>query len=251
MTEGLVSPVSFSESDVDWDLPPADLVETPLDKVELVNPPANTCPTCGELVVREPGSRGRLPKYHPECRPSRAKGSTSVSGTGRVVRVGKAEQVAAEETEMVIERIRRAITKAVVLLSLVEPYDAFVIRINTPEILDNLRPLLMRFAKFRAFAVGADTGGSALGLILALLTTALPIAAHHGLIPSKKVAQIFLNIPVFMMRLQEKLSDGDEATLTEELFKRVQAESRRTEEARMREQSREESPYAGSRQAVS
>ncbi len=243
----------FSEAEepsIDWEMPPADLVETPPDKVELINPPVNTCPECGEEVTRVPGSRGRLPKYHPECRPSGRK-SSSVTGTGRVVRVGKAEQIAAEQTEMVLERVRRALTKGVILLSLVEPYDAFVIRVNTPEIIDNLRPLLMRFEKLRAFAIGADTGGSAFGLILALLTTALPIAAHHGLIPSKKVAQIMLQIPAMMMRLQERLAEGDEGTLTDELFKRVQVKARLAEEARMREQSRQESPYAGSNQTLS
>lgn len=34
------------------------------------------CETCNKVIIREPGKRGRMPKYHPECRPSAKKTAT-------------------------------------------------------------------------------------------------------------------------------------------------------------------------------
>jgi hypothetical protein len=196
----------------------------PDDSTEILNAPTNTCPTCGEEVVREPGKRGRVPKYHPECRPSARR--TSVTGTGRMVRANKKEQEAAEQVELMIEQCRRGIAKMVFILSIADPYCAFVIHVNTPEILDNLRPVLMKFEWLRRQANNASTGAAVLGLILSIFTTILPIAAHHGLVPGKKVALILMNMPIFLHRLQVRVAEQDPEALTTELLSRVHEERR-------------------------
>lgn len=239
MTQAMADSTSPDSS---WDgseFPPAtEYVETqlPPDKTEIINPPAKVCPTCGEEVLRTPGQRGRVAKYHPECRPSKA--ATSISGSPRVVRVSKQEQIAAEQVEILIEQARTALGKAVMLLSIVEPYDAFVLHVNSIELLANLRVVLMRFEWARSAALNAQTGGSVFGLFLTMLTTALPILAHHNLIPAKKVAAILINLPIFMQRMQERAAEND-GDITGELMRRIQEEQRKATEARMRRETAE------------
>src|SRR5262245_59743438 len=61
------------------------------DDTRELNTSGKPCPTCGEPIIREPGARGRAPKYHPECRPS-AQGRRA--SAPRAVRVSKGEQLA-------------------------------------------------------------------------------------------------------------------------------------------------------------
>jgi hypothetical protein len=122
---------------------------------------------------------------------------------------------------------------------LIDPYDAFVLHINAPEILDNLRFVLMRFEWARNLATGAQTGGSVFGLVLSILTTVLPIMAHHGLIPVKRATQIIINIPFFMLRLQRAVADGNDEDVQEELLRRISEEGKREAEKRMRQQTEE------------
>lgn len=61
---------------LDFDnLPPSvDTVPAPEPHTAPDSEPTDTgapiCLTCNRAIIREPGKRGRIPKYHPECRPS-------------------------------------------------------------------------------------------------------------------------------------------------------------------------------------
>ena len=239
MTQDSVSPDSSWESE----FPPAELVDTgPLDKTEIINPPPNTCPKCSEAIIREPGTRGRLPKYHVECRPSPKSSSESKP---RVYRVSKQEQQVADDVERIIEQARKGLAKVVALISLADPYDALVLHVNAADLLDNLRSVVMRYEWARNTATVTSTGGSLFGLVIAVFTTVLPIASHHGLIPSKKVSQILLNVPMFMLRLQQRLAESDDGAMTDELLKRVTEEGKRATETRMRQQTMETQSNGG------
>jgi len=242
-----VSALLDSSSDTTSDLPAAFVINLdeldnaesfPPDNTEQINPGPNVCPTCGEVVERRPGQRGRVGKYHPECKPTgRTKSAgTPISGQPRAVRVSKAELVAAEETEAIIEFLRVKLTQGAMLLALVEPYDALVIRVNTPELLNNLRPVLMQFPRLRAFAGATQVGGSLFGLILTLATTLLPIAAHHNFVPVKKVSQFLVQLPLVMLSIQKRMAEGNEEDLTETLFQKAMAKAQQTRQARMRMQ---------------
>lgn len=214
---------------------------SPADRTEQINPPANVCPTCGEEVVRRPGQRGRVAKYHPECKPGRGAQGEAVGGSPRAVRVSKTEQLAAEQTEMILFSLSAKLTKAAMLLALVDPYDALVLRVNTEELIANLRPVLMRYPKFRAILSGVDTGGSLFGLLLTVATTLLPIAAHHNMVPVKKAATFLLNLPFVMLRMQQTVAQNGEG-LTESLFSQVMAEAKKQREEAQRRKTAEESP---------
>jgi len=116
--------------------------------------------------------------------------------------------------------------RGVVMLSLVDPFDALVLKVNTPELLNNLRPILRRYSAVRREFLMVQTGGSIVGLLLTLATIALPILAHHNLIPSKKLSSVFLNIPNVLIAMQQAASDVEsEEELTRHLIGRVHAKA--------------------------
>jgi len=230
------SPHSASP-DSSWadELPPIEVVELPPDDAtDVVNPPAGTCPTCGDPVYKEPGKKGRVPKYHPECRPSAKRAGTGTVSPARVVRVSKAEQIAAEQTEQILEGIRSFLFKSAGMLALVDPFDALVIWVNAPNIITNLRPILQRSERLRVYMLTADTGGSVLGLIFAVASILLPILAHHNLIGSKRATQFLIQLPMLVMRLHERMAEGNEETMAQELLVRVGEQWRKKEEAKQR-----------------
>ncbi len=223
------------------ELPPDPI---PNDDTRIINPSAGHCPECGLEIIREPGQRGRLPKYHPECKPTGKR--ASVSGGGNVIRVSKAKQDVADQVEVFLEDLRRKLLKATMLLSVVDPYDAFVLHVNTPDLLDNLRAILMRYDWARKAAGIASTGGSVVGFVIALATTVLPIMAHHNLIPVKRVSAFLLNIPSMMLRMQQIAASGDDTDVTETLLQKMQQRMRAQQEEEMRRRREQEAPVSAS-----
>src|SRR5690606_24488418 len=113
--------------------------------------------------------------------------------------------------------------KAVFMTAMVDPYDAMVIHINRGELIENLRPILMRFEWARKQFLNVQTGGSILGLVFTLACIALPIMAHHKLIPSQRLSVILLNLPTFLMKMQDAARniDGADEEITQTLLSRV------------------------------
>lgn len=63
---------------------PADEIYDGDDPVENdVTPDGPICETCNKVIAREPGKRGRMPKYHPECRPSAKKAAGTRKKTAK------------------------------------------------------------------------------------------------------------------------------------------------------------------------
>jgi hypothetical protein len=231
----LTSQASFWD---DADLPDAvEEASLPSDATVIINPPENVCRFCGEEVVREPGARGRTPKTHKECREA-AKGAASTRASGpRPVRVSAKERLVAEQIEEAIDHARGQLMKATALLALADPYDALVLLVNTEDLLKYYRVLLYRFPRLRDTASDVEAVTSIFELVITILSIALPIAAHHKLIPSQKLSQIFLAVPMFMLRMQERMAEQNPGAMAEELLVRVAEESRKATEARMRAQS--------------
>lgn len=221
-----------SESSVsDWDsLPPVeplnDLPAAPPDKPDATEKVASGfCATCREPIIREPGARGRMPRYHPDCRPLRT--ATQMS-TAR--RNNKAE---AEADECIV-MFQQAVTKACVMLSVVDRFDAFSVMVALPSICDNLRGVLIRFDSFRKEFLAAKTGGSIIGLAFAIGMLLLPILAHHGLIGRGKIAQLLVEMPFTMLKIQQRLKEGSEALvkmMEEQLRAAADANRKQAEEA--------------------
>lgn len=203
---------SHGES-VSWDeLPDAEVVNLPPppsekeDKVPSEKPvKSGECAECGNLIVREPGSRGRLPKYCPDCKPKRG-----TSGTTR--RTSSATRAEAEASQ-VVATIQGHITKLALMMSVSEAlrYDAFVIMANLPQLSEQFHAVLVRYESIRKDFLNMRTGGSVIGLVITVLSIALPISAHHGLLGRGKMAAMVYELPFVLLKLQERLKEGSEA----------------------------------------
>lgn len=210
-----------AESGDPWtDLEDGELVDSPAPDIDDIEPeelpadkpPKTTgeklCPVCGEEIVREPGKKGRLPTYHPECRPSAT--GKSVSGAPRrtAAKASKEREQAEYEADVAVEAFASKVRKGALLLSAVNPYDAFAVMAGLPDVCANLRAILIRYHRIRQEFMAIDTGGSILGLIIALAMILLPILAHHGLIPGRVFRQLLQNLPFAMLKMNKLLEQG-------------------------------------------
>ncbi len=215
----------FPDAEVRTEAPP----ELPPDDTTWINPPQNACPVCGEEVVKEEGQR-RRPKYHAECKPVRGKAGGTAA---RPVRVVAKQREAAEQVEMVLDRLRGGLQKAVMFLALADPYDALVLHVNSDDIVENCRPILMRFPALRESGANANAFAAVVGLIVTGLSTLLPILAHHNLFPIKKFVPLLLNLPMTMLQIQE-MASGNGGDITQTLLATAAQQKRAQQEAAMR-----------------
>lgn len=170
-------------------------------------PETNTCPTCDRVIVRAPGQRGKLPKYHPECKPAAGRRSSATEKVG--TRVGNPKAI--READEVIAMVKPQLFKAALMLSAIDQYDAFVVLNSIPSFCTSLHGILVRYEKLRKDALAMKAGGSIVGLIITVLTMILPILAHHGLIPGKAIQQALINFPVMMFKLAQRMKEGEQA----------------------------------------
>lgn len=199
----------------DWDFSALGSAEdngVTLDEPETstdATPEKKVCPTCGENIVRLPGMRGRLPKYHPACKPSASRRVTD-SLTGGTRRPG-ANAKAQREADEVILMVKKKMIQGAIALTIIDKYSGFVIMSMTPQFCENLHGVLVRYDSFRKDALAMKSGGSIFGLILAALMILIPIAAHHGLIPGAKLREMLTNMPITMFKLAQRMKEGEEA----------------------------------------
>lgn len=191
-------------------------------------PEPGTCATCGDVIIREPGARGRTPKYHPDCRPTSKSLSTSSGGSasGRSTKVDK-------EAAEALAGFEGMVVKAAMMLSMVDKYDAFVVMVGWQQVKPNLLAVLKKYPGFRKEVLTWKDGGSIAGLVIAILMIILPIAAHHGIIPSSTVAKVLLNAPMTLHKIQQKLAEGT-AGLTKLMEEQLAETKKVAEEAKER-----------------
>lgn len=177
------------------------------DASEDITPETNVCPTCDLPVVRQPGQRGKLAKYHLDCKPSTARrltGTTSRKTTG-------ANTKASREADECIAMVKSAMIKGAMGLAIVDKYDGFVVMTAIPNVCSNLHGILVRYDSFRKDVLAMKSGGSIFGLIISILMLALPIAAHHGIIPSARLQQMLTQMPVMMFKIAQRMKEGEQA----------------------------------------
>lgn len=173
-------------------------------------PDTKFCPTCNEPIYREPGSRGRMPKYHPACRPS-AMGRVrdAVGSASKRQVVGDAKK--GREADEVIAFVKPKFVQGATALMLFDQYDGFVIMTAIPAICENLHGILVSHDAFRKQMLQAKGGGSILGLVIAMAIPVAAICAHHGLIPSARVADIVRNLPIMLHKISLRMKQGESA----------------------------------------
>lgn len=223
----LQSEPSHSESseldDLFGSMPDPELIETqdslptaPAEEKEKVA--SGVCKGCGEPIERKVGARGRLPSYHPHCRPT--KGVSTGRGTKAVT--------IQNEAEAAVEIIRNQLMKGAFLLSMVDPYDGFVVAASIPDLCSQLYSIFVRYEKVRQEALAMAAGGSWLGLVFTLAMIMLPIMAHHNLIPGKFVREFLVHFPRVMFRVKERMEEGPQELakhIETQMMAKMQAEA--------------------------
>lgn len=201
-------------------------------------PEERICPVCEKPIIRDP-SWARMHKYHDECR-NRGYNSGSTSGgkTKRVGLGGKAEK----EADRCEEILKGFLVKLALGVSVVDRYDAACIMMNTPAVCSSFRATCLRYADMRREFLRIPEGGSVLGLAFSVLLMAAPMAAHHGLIPGKRIAETLVQLPMMLYRLQERMSRG-EAGMRELMEEQIAEIRRSREEAAAREKVRANGQY--------
>lgn len=181
------------------DLPPG--TDVPPDQPPVQEGPL--CPVCNEVIVRDP-SWSRMHKYHDECQPSSNK--KAAPGEKRIRTSGKAEA----EADRCEQILRAFFVKLSLGISIVDRYDAFCIMVNAPSVCSSFRGVCVRYPQLRKEFLRVPEGGSVFGLLLSAVAMAAPMAAHHGLIPSKRIAEAMVNLPLTLYRLHQRMSEGQQ-----------------------------------------
>lgn len=194
----------------DWDfssLPDATVVDEPesTDKT----PESKLCPTCSEPIYREPGSRGRMPKYHPDCRPSTSTRVKNVFGTDP--RPRSADRKKQAEADEVIAFVKAKLATSCTALLLVDQYTGMVWMMAVPGICDNLHGILVANDSFRRQMLAAKGGGSWIGLAISLLIPIAATCARFGLLPNGRIQEIAKNLPIMLHKISQRMKQGDAA----------------------------------------
>lgn len=241
MVAEILPPRSLGENDSsdkpsitdEWDSlpPPEDFISGNVLGPDTKPEDLPLCPVCGEVIVRDPAWK-RMHKYHDGCKP----GSGSDTGAGST----RAGTKAAKEADEVVALYRSAMVKAALGLSVFDKYDAFVVMSNLDSQCTALHGVMLRYEKFRKECLAVKGGGSVFGFALSLLFMALPIAAHHGLIPSKNLAKMLTELPFTLFTLAQKVKEGEDALtrLMEEQARHMREANE--EAARARAQAKQE-----------
>lgn len=214
-----------SEAGISWEEAANNAVITPNDDNESGDIPpgdgAPVCPTCHEIIILEPGHRGRKPKYHPDCRPS-AKSST---GT-RSPRKGKRTKAETEADE-IAERLRKNLVFGATFVSLVDPFDGAAIMAGSQGFTSSVSDVLAESDRIRSFLVTGKKGAGWIGLAVWTLAIVAPICAHHGLIPGEikrkgqpsiKIATLLERLPATLVALEKRMQSA-EASMADLLIK--------------------------------
>lgn len=208
---------------ISWEAAANNAVITPDDESRDTPPGdgAPVCPTCNEIIVLEPGHKGRKPKYHPGHRPSdlKAPGAT-IRGPRKGTR-NKAEK----EADEIAERLRKNLVLGATFLAMVEPFDAAAVLAGARPLSGSVSDVLTSSERLRGFFVTSKGSAGWAGLAMWTLAIVLPILAHHGLIPGEvkrkgqppiKIADILERLPRMLASLEKKLETA-EADLAEKL----------------------------------
>lgn len=191
----------------------------PVDEpISLDKPPADgapVCATCGEIIDWTPEKGKRRPKYHPGHRPS------DVGKTGGVTRrTSKGPRNRAErEADEIATKLRRQLVTLAVFVSMVEPFDGQAIFAGAKPLSDNAGTVLQNSERARALLLSSKQATGWLGLVGAFLLIAVPISAHHGLIPKEikrrgqppmPVGELLEQIPSMLLKLERKMADAEQ-----------------------------------------
>lgn len=158
------------------------------------------CETCG--VVLHYSGRGRKPRFCDEHKPQSHK-----AGEGKTRRSGSTK--ADKEAQELATAYLRGLKKAAAYVSLVEPFDAFVIMAASDSNAQLFQGVISSNDKLRSYLSATQGSGGIVAYVLStVVTIALPIMAHHQLIPAeingKPIGKALENLPQVLYKMQRQ-----------------------------------------------
>ena len=149
-------------------------------------------------------------KYHPDCRPTGTSAVTDLFGGNSRASKTRDAKKAAEADECIVW-VKRKLVQAAMALAMIDSYDGFCVMSGIPAAMDNLRGVLIAHDSFRKDMLRVNDGGSIVGLVISVVMMVVPIAAHHGLVPSTKIAEMLVNLPIVMHKISKRMKEGEQA----------------------------------------
>lgn len=126
------------------------------------------CIVCGRGLHY--GGRGRHPKYCDEHKPRRSSGSPRSTSRGK-------------GTAQIRKDLHDTFLGVGALLVSVDQYDAAVVIASAPRLADTLGTMADQYPEFRKFLEEGNKSVVWLQLGIAVSALAIPIMAHHGILP--------------------------------------------------------------------
>lgn len=217
---GKVHPLLFGAPTVIDDndeTPPS--TDTPPRKV-------HTCQECGTELAY--GGRGRPPVFCDEHKPK--KHSASSGATRRTGGTSRAER----EAKQLAQRLDARLSQAALMLAPFDSYDGMAIYAMRGPVVEQFEGVMVTHDTWRASLQGVEGTGSVAGLIIACFAMALPILAHHGIIPATvkgyPLGQALTELPKITLRLQRAAETGEE--VMQEYLARMAQEERERKQAK-------------------
>lgn len=181
---------------------------TPVTGLHDEPPDVKLCEGCGEPIHRAPGQRGKLPKFHPSCRPtssSRSSGNTKRTSSGKT----KAEV----EAELIADRFRQTLNKTAIMVGIVDTFDGYAIAVQSKPLSESVELVLASYDSLRKPLLDAKGTSGVFSLVLTSTLIVLPILAHHGIIPAKiggkPLGEFLEKLPQFMKTLYDQAEQAE------------------------------------------
>lgn len=180
------------------------------------------CIECGTIL--EYSGRGRKPKYCEEHKPQSHK-----AGEGKTRRTGSTK--ADRESQELATAYLTQLKKAAAYVAMVDPYDGFVIMAASDSNAQLFQGVIANNDKLRQYLSATQGQGGIVAYALStLMTIALPILAHHKLIPAEitradgksiPIGKALENLPQVLYKMQRQAQMAT-ADLMDEMHARTQ-----------------------------
>ena len=200
----------LSIPDEEFDVPEEDLRpdDEPI-RPELLEPPSSSgeliCSVCGKEIYREPGTRGRKPTMHEECKPEGKRKSDSAPSGHR--KTGSSSLNAARDG--VIEFGMFVGT----MVAFIDKFDGMAIIAGTEDVANSLVQWAEVNPKLRKALEKGGKGVGPMKFAVAVGGIGVPIAAHHDLIPKVMGIPFLGKINKTMQRMKENAASAEDVGL--------------------------------------
>lgn len=195
----------ISLTDEQFDIPEEDLGpdDEPI-RPQLVDPPSSSgelvCTVCGKEIYREPGTRGRKPTMHDECKPEGKKRGDTKPRDRKTIDPLDAAKDGIIEFGMFVGTA----------VAFVDKFDGLAIIAGTEDVANSLVSWARVNPKLRKALEKGGKGVGPMKFAVAVGSIGVPIAAHHELIPKAMGLPFLGKINKAMQRMRDEAASAED-----------------------------------------